>query len=54
MTWLGANGQMSDRPGVVEISTPLGSVSAGPGDWIVLSYRGAYHVAGPSRRSDKD
>jgi hypothetical protein len=52
MAWLGASGRVSARPGVVEVDTPLGSVSAGPGDWIVLSFRGAYHVAGPSRRSE--
>jgi hypothetical protein len=52
MTWLGANGRVSGQAGIVEVDTPFGSVSAGPGDWIVLSFRGVYHVAGPSRRSE--
>jgi len=44
MRWLGECGQVTDR-GLVKVTTPLGIDVAAPGDWIVLSASGAYHVA---------
>jgi hypothetical protein len=46
MTWLGDAGRLTD-PGLVEVSTPLGTGIATPGDWIVLSATGSYHVTRP-------
>ena len=43
--WLGADGWPMDEAGAVEVSTPNGKAVARPGDWIVLSVSGAYHVA---------
>lgn len=45
MEWLGDAGRCLDRPGVVAVETPIGAQVARPGDWIVLSVSGAYHVA---------
>jgi hypothetical protein len=44
MIWLGAAGRPADLAGTVEVTTPVGAAVAAPGDWIVLSARGAYHV----------
>jgi hypothetical protein len=44
MMWLGECGRVIDG-GLVEVTTPLGAALASPGDWIVLSATGAYHVA---------
>ena len=46
MTWLGEAGRSRDG-GLVEVLTPIGPGVAAPGDWIVLSASGAYHVARP-------
>lgn len=43
--WLGEDGRATDTPGVVEVSTPIGPDIARPGDWIVLSVAGLFHVA---------
>jgi len=43
--WLGASGRPAESAGTVEVTTPLGACIAAPGDWIVLSVKGAYHVA---------
>ena len=43
MTWLGHCGRLTDR-GLVEVTTPTGAGVAAPGDWIVLSASGSYHV----------
>ena len=43
MNWLGEAGRRVD-PGMVEVETPVGANVAAPGDWIVLSATGAYHV----------
>ena len=50
MIWLGDSGRPTDRAGLVEVTTPSGIAHAAPGDWIVLSVRGAYHVARPGQR----
>ena len=46
MRWLGDSGHLIDR-GLVQVTTPVGAHVAGPGDWIVLSATGAYHVTKP-------
>jgi hypothetical protein len=46
MGWLGDAGQLID-PGLVEVATPSGAHIAAPGDWIVLSASGSYHVTTP-------
>ena len=45
MTWLGPQGRRMDQPGAVEVDTPSGRQQALPGDWIVLSVSGDYHIA---------
>lgn len=52
MTWLGDAGRVLDRPGLVEVTTPAGRRVAAPGDWIVLSVSGAYHLARSGPRHD--
>ena len=42
--WLGEDGWALDDRGAVQVSTPFGPVVARPGDWIVLSVSGHYHV----------
>lgn len=44
MMWLGDDGQMLGDRGVLQVSTPEGPAIARPGDWIVLSVNGQYHV----------
>jgi hypothetical protein len=53
-TWLGDCGMMSGRPGIVNVTTPSGLSPAAPGDWIVLSVNGVYHVARSGRRDEDD
>ena len=43
--WLGDSGAMIDPSGLVQVATPLGQEVARPGDWIVLSVSGDFHVA---------
>ena len=43
--WLGREHRLSDEAGVVEVKTPDGWSVARPGDWIVLSVSGRFHVA---------
>lgn len=43
--WLGQDGRSLDEAGAVEVATPNGPATARPGDWIVLSVAGAFHVA---------
>ncbi len=43
--WLGEEGFPLDDRGAVQVSTPHGPMVARPGDWIVLSVSGHYHVA---------
>ncbi|MBS0408651.1 MAG: hypothetical protein JSR86_01960 [Proteobacteria bacterium] len=50
MTWLGPQGRRLDQPGAVEVDTPNGARIALPGDWIVLSVSGDYHIAGAAGR----
>jgi hypothetical protein len=50
MIWLGDCGRRTGAPGLVEVTTPAGAAPAAPGDWIVLSVSGAYHVARSGRR----
>jgi hypothetical protein len=42
--WLGEAGQPLDDRGAVQVSTGHGAVVAWPGDWIVLSVSGEFHV----------
>jgi hypothetical protein len=50
MIWLGDCGRATGTPGLVEVTTPVGPAAAAPGDWIVLSVSGAYHVARSGQR----
>jgi hypothetical protein len=43
--WLGEGGFALDDRGAVQVSTGTGPVVARPGDWIVLSHSGQFHVA---------
>jgi hypothetical protein len=43
--WLGDCGHPFDDRGAVQVSTPYGPAIAHPGDWIVLSVGGEFHVA---------
>jgi hypothetical protein len=43
MRWLGDAGRLTDQ-GLVEVATLVGAEVAAPGDWIVLSATGSYHV----------
>ena len=43
--WLGDNGWAFDDRGAVQVSTEQGAAIARPGDWIVLSVTGVFHVA---------
>jgi len=43
--WLGAEGCALDEAGAVQVGTPNGPAVARPGDWIILSVSGAFHVA---------
>jgi hypothetical protein len=50
--WLGDDGFALDDRGAVQVSTSFGPVVARPGDWIVLSVSGHYHVARTSHAFD--
>jgi len=50
MIWLGDCGRPTGTAGLVEVTTPVGTAAAAPGDWIVLSVSGAYHVARSGQR----
>jgi len=54
MAWLGDSGQVSNVPGTVDVMTPAGQTTAAPGDWIVLSVSGAYHVARSSEGNEEN
>jgi len=43
--WLGDAARAPDESGAVQVRTEDGFMVARPGDWIVLSVSGAYHVA---------
>ncbi|HEX5378265.1 MAG TPA: hypothetical protein VFW47_06805 [Phenylobacterium sp.] len=43
--WLGDDAAMIDLSGLVQVATPQGRTVARPGDWIVLSVSGDFHVA---------
>jgi hypothetical protein len=47
LRWLGEAGRVLDERGAVQVSTTSGPAVARPGDWIVLSVTGDYHVARP-------
>jgi len=49
--WLGGEGCALAEAGAVEVATPNGPAVARPGDWIVLSVSGAFHVAHSPRSS---
>jgi hypothetical protein len=50
--WLGDEGCPLDDRGAVQVSTAFGPMIARPGDWIVLSHSGHYHVARASTAWD--
>jgi hypothetical protein len=54
LIWLGDCGRLLDRPGLVGVTTPAGESPAAPGDWIVLSISGSYHVARSGHRDGED
>ncbi|MDP3173494.1 MAG: hypothetical protein Q8M88_03560 [Phenylobacterium sp.] len=43
--WLGDAARAPDEAGAVQVRTADGFKVARPGDWIVLSVSGAFHVA---------
>lgn len=43
--WLGDKGRALDDRGAIQVDTQYGAVIAHPGDWIVLSVSGDFHVA---------
>jgi hypothetical protein len=43
--WLGEDGSAFDDRGAVQVRTAQGAAIARPGDWIVLSVSGVFHVA---------
>ena len=45
LAWLGGAGRPKGMHGLVEVATASGPAVAAPGDWIVLSAGGDYHVA---------
>ena len=45
MVWLGGAGSRRGGAGTVQVATANGPTFATPGDWIVLSTNGDYHVA---------
>jgi len=47
--WLGEDGQALDHPGLAQVKTPGGWDIARPGDWIVLTVSGHFHVAHSGR-----
>lgn len=50
-SWLGAEACWTE--GGLQVATPDGMTAAQPGDWIVLSVSGHFHVArDPARRLD--
>jgi hypothetical protein len=50
--WLGEDGVAGEEAGSVHVRTPDGWMTARPGDWIVLSVSGRFHVAA-ARRQDE-
>jgi hypothetical protein len=42
--WLGEDGVALDEPGLASVRTRQGWVVARPGDWIILSVGGDFHV----------
>jgi hypothetical protein len=45
MMWLGEGGLVLDGKGAIQVSTADGPAVATPGDWVVLSVSGQFHVA---------
>ena len=50
--WLGEGGGPFDDRGAVQVFTPHGVGVARPGDWIVLSVSGEFHVTRSSATWD--
>jgi hypothetical protein len=50
--WLGDAGSDANEPGCVRIHSAFGVLVARPGDWIVLSVSGDFHVARSSPALD--
>jgi hypothetical protein len=42
--WLGEAGRCTDIVGVAEVLTPEGWTAAQPGDWLILTSAGRFHV----------
>ena len=42
--WLGEDGREGEEPYAIEVHTPQGWTPAWPGDWIILSVAGHFHV----------
>ena len=51
--WVGEDGSATDEVGCLEVRTPDGPSLARPGDWIVLSVAGAFHVAHAAHRGKR-
>ncbi len=47
--WLGDQGIIEMDAGLIRVLTGGGELVANSGDWIVLSYRGEFHVARAER-----
>ena len=45
LLWLGDDGWPRDGTEIIEVQTPDGLMLARPGDWIILSVTGRFHVA---------
>jgi hypothetical protein len=43
--WLGDDGRATNEPGAASVRTPQGWTIARPGDWIILTVGGRFHVA---------
>ena len=43
--WLGESGREWDDPGTISVHTADGWTTARPGDWIILTVGGRFHVA---------
>ena len=45
LAWLGDDGWPRGETETIEVMTPDGMMLARPGDWIILSVSGSFHVA---------
>jgi hypothetical protein len=49
--WLGESALRIDESGLVQVATPAGQQVARPGDWIVLTSAGDFHVTREGART---